>query len=138
PEDKIAELMLRVQARYIPCPQGEKVHRYLDRLFRTGRGNLKTGASPDVMAIWGPARSGKTRTALEWSLKHQPYVEVTADYRRDIMPVLYVRCPGKATMKGLFTKILQRMGVDTTTVGFRNRDENELVRMIIDLLIAMK
>lgn len=138
PEDKIAELMFRIRAKYIPCPQEEKVRRYIDRLYRTGRGNPATGDSPEIMAIWGPARSGKTRTALEACSKYLPYVEVTADHRRDIMPVLFVRCPGKATMKGLFKKILQQLGVDTTTVGFRNRDENELCKMITDLLIAMK
>lgn len=138
PEDKIAALMYRIRAKYIPCPQEEKVRRYIDFLYRTGRGNPKTGDSPEIMAIWGPARSGKTRTALEACSKYLPYEEVTADHRRDIMPVLFVRCPGKATMKGLFKKILQRLGVDTTTVGFRNRDENELCKMITDLLIAMK
>src|SRR3546814_11613669 len=58
-----------------------------------------------MLAILGPARSGKTRTTLEWYLQHPCYVEATAEHYRDIMPVLFVRCPGKATMKALFKKI---------------------------------
>src|SRR3546814_2587666 len=54
------------------------------------------------------------------------------------MPVLFVRCPGKATMKALFKKILQGLGIDLTMVHFRNREENELSKIIADLLIKMK
>lgn len=138
PEDELAAQIYRIRAKYIPCPQEEKVRRYIDRLYRTGRGNPLTGDSPDVMAILGPARSGKTRTVLEWCVQHPMYELATADSSRDIMPVLFVRCPGKATMKGLFKKILQELGVDLGLVRFRDRDEGELCQLIKDILIKMK
>src|SRR3546814_500157 len=105
PKDEIAERIFRIRSKYIPCPQETKVRQYIDRLYRTGRGNPAIGESPDMLAILGPARSGKTRTTLEWYLQHPCYVEATAEHYRDIMPVLFVRCPGKATMKALFKKI---------------------------------
>src|SRR3546814_1439089 len=70
PKDEIAERIFRIRSKYIPCPQETKVRQYIDRLYRTGRGNPAIGESPDMLAILGPARSGKTRTTLERSEEH--------------------------------------------------------------------
>src|SRR3546814_3285747 len=48
PKDEIAERIFRIRSKYIPCPQETKVRQYIDRLYRTGRGNPAIGESPDM------------------------------------------------------------------------------------------